>query len=39
MKLVFATHNLNKYKEVKAMVPQGIELLNLHDIGCFDPIP
>ena len=39
MELVFATHNLNKFKEVKALMPAGWELLNLDDIGCFDDIP
>lgn len=39
MKLVFATHNLNKYKEVKALMPNHIELVSLTDIGCFDDIP
>ena len=39
MKLVFATHNLNKLKEVKLLLPQTIELLSLTDIGCHDDIP
>lgn len=39
MKLVFATHNKNKFEEVKAMLPKNIELLRLEDIGCFDEIP
>ncbi|MDT0554726.1 non-canonical purine NTP diphosphatase [Patiriisocius hiemis] len=39
MKLVFATHNQNKFNEVKALVPSNIELLSLNDIGCFDEIP
>jgi XTP/dITP diphosphohydrolase len=39
MKLVFATHNLNKLKEVKAMLPNSIELLSLKDIGCDEDIP
>lgn len=38
MKLVFATHNKNKFAEVKAMLPSHIELLNLHDIGCDEEI-
>ena len=39
MKLVFATHNENKVKEVKSLLPQNVELLSLNDIGCFDEIP
>ena len=39
MKLVFATHNQNKMKEVATLMPSYIELLSLTDIGCFDEIP
>ncbi|RIV42076.1 non-canonical purine NTP diphosphatase [Flagellimonas pelagia] len=39
MKLVFATHNDHKLKEVRQLLPDSIELLSLHDIGCFDEIP
>lgn len=39
MKLVFATHNQNKFIEVQQMMPSSIELLSLTDIGCFDDIP
>jgi len=39
MKLVFATHNKNKLKEVKALMPSHIELVSLTDIGCHDEIP
>ncbi len=39
MKLVFATHNLNKFKEVQALLPSSIELLSLTDIGCNEDIP
>ncbi|MCF6307188.1 MAG: non-canonical purine NTP diphosphatase [Flavobacteriaceae bacterium] len=39
MKIVFATHNKNKLKEVKALMPPHIELLSLTDIGCYDEIP
>ena len=39
MKLVFATHNKNKVREVKALMPSYLELLSLTDIGCFDEIP
>ncbi len=38
MKLVFATHNKNKFIEVKAMLPHHIELLSLDDIGCNEDI-
>ena len=39
LKLVFATHNQHKLKEVQQLLPHSIELLSLHDIGCFDEIP
>ncbi len=39
MKLVFATQNKNKLKEVQALLPKDITLLSLDDIGCFDEIP
>jgi len=39
MQLVFATHNTNKFNEVKALMPSHIELLSLTDINCFDEIP
>lgn len=39
MKLVFATNNLNKLKEVQALVPDHIQLLSLVDIGCAEDIP
>ncbi|MGF1559405.1 MAG: non-canonical purine NTP diphosphatase [Flavobacteriaceae bacterium] len=39
MKLVFATHNQHKFKEVVLLLPAHIELLSLTDIGCFDEIP
>ncbi|WP_335966462.1 non-canonical purine NTP diphosphatase [Galbibacter sp. PAP.153] len=38
MKLVFATHNLNKLAEVKKIIPNHIELLSLEDIGCTEAI-
>ena len=38
MKLVFATHNANKLKEVKQLLPSSIELLSLTDIGCAEDI-
>ncbi|WP_036155004.1 non-canonical purine NTP diphosphatase [Maribacter forsetii] len=39
MKLVFATHNPNKLKEVQQMVTDQIELINLNTIGCTTDIP
>ena len=38
MKLVFATHNKNKFAEIKAMFPPNVELLSLTDIGCYEDI-
>jgi XTP/dITP diphosphohydrolase len=39
MKLVFATNNLNKLKEVQSLIPEHIQLLSLKDIGCFEDVP
>lgn len=39
MKLIFATHNKNKLKEVQALMPESIQLLSLDDIGCYEEIP
>ncbi|MBU2951434.1 non-canonical purine NTP diphosphatase [Tamlana agarivorans] len=39
MKLVFATNNSNKVKEVQALIPEHITLLSLKDIGCLEDIP
>ena len=38
MKLVFATHNKNKFKEIKSLLPNYIQLLSLDDIGCTEDI-
>ena len=38
MKLVFATNNPNKLKEVQEMLPNTIKLLSLSDINCYDEI-
>lgn len=35
MKLVFATNNLNKLKEVQEILSNSIEILSLKDINCF----
>ncbi|GAB5566092.1 MAG: non-canonical purine NTP diphosphatase [Winogradskyella sp.] len=39
MKIVFATNNKNKLREVQSLVPQHIELLSLEDINCTEDIP
>ena len=39
MRLVFATNNMNKIKEVQSLIPSEIELLSLKDIGCFEDVP
>jgi len=39
MKLVFATQNQNKVKELKALMPKSVKLLSLKDINCDDDIP
>ncbi|PWI30443.1 non-canonical purine NTP pyrophosphatase [Flavobacteriaceae bacterium LYZ1037] len=39
MKLVFATNNLNKLKEVQVLIPEHIQLLSLKDIGCLEDVP
>ncbi|WP_457615614.1 non-canonical purine NTP diphosphatase [Lutibacter sp.] len=38
LKLVFATNNEHKLKEVKAMLPN-INIVSLADINCFEEIP
>ena len=38
MKLVFATHNKNKFLEVQTMMPPDIDLLSLIDIDCNEDI-
>ena len=39
MKIVFATNNLNKIKEVQSLVPSHITLVSLEAIGCYEEIP
>ena len=39
MQIVFATNNLNKLKEVEALIPNHIKLLSLADILCIEDIP
>ena len=38
MKLIFATNNKDKIKEIKALLDDSIELLSLEDIGCTEDI-
>jgi XTP/dITP diphosphohydrolase len=38
MKLVFATNNKNKVKEIRALLPSHIEILSLTEIGCTEEI-
>ena len=38
MELVFATHNLNKLKELQALLPKNIKLISLGEIGCHEDI-
>jgi len=39
MKLVFATHNDNKLKEVKELLSNTFEIYSLNDIGFKNEIP
>lgn len=39
MKLVFATQNQNKLREIKRLLPPNIDLVSLNDIGCTESIP
>lgn len=39
MKLVFATNNQHKLKELQAILGDHFELLSLNDIGCNEEIP
>lgn len=39
MKIVFASNNLHKIAEIRAMLPQSIELVGLQDIGCTIDLP
>jgi XTP/dITP diphosphohydrolase len=39
MKLVFATNNSNKIKELKTLIGNSIELMSLEDIDCLEEIP
>jgi XTP/dITP diphosphohydrolase len=39
LKLVFATNNKNKIKEIKHLLNNSLELLSLDDISCLEDIP
>ena len=39
MKLVFASNNKNKIKEIQLLVPAFVEIVSLEDIGCTEDIP
>lgn len=39
MKLIFATNNPDKLKELQALLGKNIELLSLMDIGCEEEVP
>lgn len=39
MKLVFASNNPNKIKEIQAQLPPHIQIVGLKDIGCTEDIP
>ncbi len=39
MKIIFATSNQNKVKEILAMAPPGIEIVSLKDLGVTEELP
>lgn len=39
MQLVFASNNKNKIQEIRALVPNTIQIISLEDIGCIEDIP
>jgi XTP/dITP diphosphohydrolase len=39
MKIVFATHNQNKVNEIQKIMPAGITIVGLDEIGCHEDIP
>ncbi|WP_348825290.1 non-canonical purine NTP diphosphatase [Flavobacterium aestuarii] len=39
MKIVFATNNKNKIREIQSMLPPAIEIVSLESIGCHEDIP
>jgi XTP/dITP diphosphohydrolase len=38
MRIVFASNNQNKFREIQGLIPHHIQLLTLDDIGFFDDI-
>ncbi|MGB5190724.1 RdgB/HAM1 family non-canonical purine NTP pyrophosphatase [Robiginitalea sp.] len=36
--IVFATHNLNKLAEIQPLIPGGLEVISLDQIGCVEAI-
>ena len=36
--IVFATHNLNKLAEIQPLIPRGLEVVSLDQIGCVEAI-
>ena len=39
MRIVFATNNPNKLKEIQSLIPKEIEIISLKEIGCTEDIP
>jgi XTP/dITP diphosphohydrolase len=39
MKLVFASNNQNKIREIQLLLPNTIQVVSLEDIGCHEDIP
>jgi XTP/dITP diphosphohydrolase len=39
MKIVFASNNKNKIKEIQQLLPDSIKIMSLESIGCFEEIP
>lgn len=39
MQIVFASNNKNKILEIQSMLPSGITVISLQDIGCNEDIP
>ncbi len=38
-KLVFATNNVNKLRELREIVGENFDIVSLHDIGCHEDLP
>lgn len=38
-KLVFATNNANKLRELREIVGENFDIVSLHDIGCHEDLP